>query len=75
MTFDDWVRAAVEALLLDHAVRVLNAVGARRRVSAHHLALAVPGLCHTHAPDAVVHDDCAWCRRRGNRFAGADRAA
>lgn len=61
---------AIEAYAVDYATELVNAVARARRVSAHHLALTVPGLCHTHLPDdrAAVRD-CAYCRRRGNCFA------
>jgi len=65
----------LEALLTDQAVALINPLARARRVSPHHLALAVPGLCHTHGPDRRVLDGarggtaCAYCRRRGNCFA------
>ena len=77
------VRDALDAALTDHAARLVNAAARARRLPPHHLALRVPGLCHTHAPDRRVFDGsaadlppCAYCRRRGNCFAagGADGA-
>jgi hypothetical protein len=64
----------VEGLLTDIAVDAVTRLGRARRVSPHHLALQVPGLCHTHCPDRHDHRaECAYCRRRGNCFAdGAD---
>lgn len=62
---------ALEALSTGHAVGLVNGVARARRVSPHHLALAVPGLCHTHLPDArAVVPGCAYCARRGNVFGG-----
>ena len=61
---------SLEAYAVAHAASLVNAVARARRVSAHHLALAVPGLCHEHLPDErAVVPGCAYCRRRGNCFA------
>lgn len=65
---------AIETLASDHALKLINSVAAARRVSPHHLALAVPGLCHTHLPDErAAVPGCAYCRRRGNCFAAEER--
>lgn len=62
---------SLEAFVVAHAASLVNGVARARRVSAHHLALAVPGLCHEHLPDErAVVPGCAYCRRRGNAFAG-----
>lgn len=61
--------AAVDDLLSRHALALVNRVAARRKVSPYHVALLVPGLCHTHPPHAARVDECAYCRRRGNCFA------
>lgn len=69
----------LEQLLSDTAVSLVNSLARARKVSPHHLALGVPGLCHSHGPDrrlldrrllADGPDPCAYCRRRGNCFAG-----
>lgn len=63
----------VDDLLTRFAVALLNRVAAKARVSAHHLALRVPGLCHAHLPDGRgLVEGCAYCRRRGNCFAAAE---
>lgn len=60
----------LEALTADFAVHLINRVAGARRVSPHHLALAVPGLCHAHLPDGrAAVPGCAYCARRGNCFA------
>ena len=60
----------LEALVVDYAVGLVNSVARARRVSPHHLALVVPGLCHTHLPDGrPAVPGCAYCARRGNSFA------
>lgn len=65
-----WVEESLDELLTDAAVSIVNALARARRVSAHHLALQVPGLCHTHAPDRrPAVPGCAYCARRGNCFA------
>lgn len=65
--------ADIEWLLETHALAIVNHLARKRRVSPHHLALAVPGLCHSHVPDDRLHtrapDVCAYCQRRGNCFA------
>ena len=59
----------LELILSDTAVCLVNSAARARKVSPHHLALAVPGLCHTHGPDLRDHGQrCAYCRRRGNCF-------
>lgn len=60
--------AKVDDLLSDIALALVNAIARARKVSPHHVALLVPGLCHTHCPDARLVDGCAFCRRRGNCF-------
>lgn len=61
---------ALDALATDHAVALVNSVARARRVSPHHLALAVPGLCHSHLPDErAAVPGCVYCARRGNCFA------
>lgn len=60
---------SIDDLLTEVAVSLVNSVSRARKVSPHHVALAVPGLCHTHCPDARVMRDCAYCRRKGNVFA------
>lgn len=50
------------------ALTLVNDVARARKVSPHHVALSVPGLCHTHCPDPRIVDGCAFCRRRGNCF-------
>jgi hypothetical protein len=61
---------AVDALLTAQAAVLLNATAAARRVSPHHLALCVPGVCHTHGPDDRPRvPGCAFCTRRGNCLA------
>lgn len=61
---------SLEALATAHAVTIINAAARARRVSPHHLALAVPGLCHSHLPDErAVVPGCVYCARRGNCFA------
>lgn len=66
----------LEALLSDTGVSLINPLARARRVSPHHLALGVPGLCHAHGPDrrhgvpaAATGAACAYCLRRGNCFA------
>ena len=67
---------ALDALLTSHALHFVNALARARKVSPHHVALQVPGLCHTHGPDTRVFDGsdggrrCAYCARRGNCFSG-----
>ena len=62
---DAEAEAAVEAL----ALGLVNAVARARKVSPHHLALLVPGLCHAHCPDRrAAVPGCAYCARRGNCF-------
>lgn len=63
------VDEGVDALLCDRGLSLVNSLALRRRVSPYHVALLVPGLCHTHAPDSRLLDGCAYCRRRGNVFA------
>jgi hypothetical protein len=58
----------IDDLLSDVALSLVNSVAARRRVSPHHLALAVSGLCHSHGPCRDLVAGCAYCRRRGNCF-------
>lgn len=76
----------VDQLLADTAVWLVNGVASARRVAPLHLAVCVPGLCHTHGPDPRVYDgraaaaaavgpgECAYCWRRGNCFAAAAAA-
>lgn len=60
----------LEQLVSDCAVALINSVARSRKVSPHHLALCVVGLCHSHGPDRrQLCDGCAYCRRRGNCFA------
>lgn len=61
----------LDSHLTDLAVCLINQTAAERRVSPHHLALAVPGVCHAHSPDTQIHADCSFCHRRGNYFASA----
>lgn len=74
------VTETLEQLLTEHAVTLVNSVARAKKVSPHHVALQVPGLCHTHGPDTRVFDGhggsgtngrrrCAYCARRGNCFA------
>ena len=63
------VLADVDNLLTLLGLDLVNRLARKRRVSPHHLALAVPGLCHTHAPDDRLIHGCHYCRRRGNCFA------
>lgn len=65
----DTTLETIDELLGDVALSLVNCLAARRRVSPHHLALAVPGLCHSHGPCRHLVADCAYCRRRGNCFA------
>jgi hypothetical protein len=61
---------AVDDLLTDLAVHLVAATGRARHVSPQYLALAVPGLCHTHNPCLrETQPGCAYCARRGNCFA------
>jgi hypothetical protein len=55
-------------LLSDSAVDLLVFVGRLRHASPHHLALSVPGLCHTHNPREGLDPTCLYCRRHGNAF-------
>lgn len=60
----------LEPVAVEFAVGLVNSVARARRVSPHHLALAVPGLCHVHLPDGrAAVPGCAYCARRGNSFA------
>ena len=60
---------AVDDHLTSVAVGLVNRLAAARRVSPHHVALAVPGLCHVHGPDGRrAVPGCAYCARRGNCF-------
>lgn len=69
----------LETILAGHALDLVNAVARARRVSPLHLALEVPGLCHSHVPDGRLFGPaadargrgCAFCARRGNCFAQA----
>lgn len=64
------VRARLDDALVAWGVDAVNRVAANRRVVPYHVALAVPGLVHAHAPDRrVLAHACAFCRRRGNCFA------
>lgn len=66
----------VEAVLQGLGLTAINSLALRRRVSPFHLALLVPGLCHTHAPDSTSRPNgCAYCRRRGNVFAATAEAS
>jgi len=60
---------AVDALLTEQAVTLVNSVARAKKVSPHHIALQVPGLCHAHGPHPALVDGCAYCARRGNCFA------
>lgn len=60
----------VDDLLSEVALGLVNVVAKSRKFSPHHVALLVPGLCHTHCPDGRVVNGCAYCARRGNCFAG-----
>ena len=71
MNFEEVLRDRVDDLLTEFALALVNALARARKVSPHHVALAVPGLCHTHVPDARLVDGCAFCRRRGNCFVAA----
>lgn len=55
-----------EAVLTQLAVRLVVGVARAHHVSPQYVALAVPGLCHTHNPCRSIRDDCAYCVRRGN---------
>ena len=60
---------AVEDHLTAVGLLCINRLARARRVSPHHLAVCVPGLCHTHGPDGrPAVPGCAYCRRRGNCF-------
>ncbi len=48
---------------------VLGHVASVTKIPASHLALEVPGSCHTHSPTTCVVDGCAYCARNGNCFA------
>ena len=58
--------ACAEAISL-----VLNHVASVTKIPAAHLAIEIPGCCHTHPPTTDVVGGCAYCARRGNCFAGA----
>lgn len=75
---------ALEHILTEHAVDLVNSLARAHKVSPYHVALQVPGLCHSHGPDRRVLDGrpgsggsgsgqptqaCAFCVRRGNCFA------
>lgn len=56
------------------AVELLVFAGRLRHVSPQYLALAVPGLCHTHNPCQGVQPGCLYCQRHGNAFAVGEAA-
>lgn len=58
---------AAETAVSAVAEAVVTHVARSKKANAMHVAMRVPGLCHTHAPtlDGVV-DECGYCRRRGN---------
>lgn len=58
----------IEQALTDCALTLVNSLARACRVSPHHFALEVPGLCHTHAPDGRPVDGCLYCARRGTCF-------
>lgn len=58
---------SLESLLTDWALDVVNSLARARRVTPYHAALQVPGLCHTHLPDARIVDGCAYCARAARR--------
>ena len=60
---------SAEQLLIDFAVTLVVALAKQHKVNPHHLALAVPGLCHTHHPSPTVHAACVFCQRTGNVYA------
>ena len=67
-TFAQRAIDAVEALLSRAAQEFVRGLAAERKIQPLHLALAVPGLCHTHNPCKFLADDCAYCARAGNVF-------
>lgn len=66
---------AVECLVSGHAEDCVRALAAARKLQPLHLALEVPGLCHTHNPSRRLHADCAYCLRAGNVFSGTMEAS
>ena len=67
-TFAQRTIDAVETLLSRAAQEFVRGLAAARKIQPLHLALAVPGLCHTHNPCKFLADDCAYCARAGNVF-------
>ena len=60
----------LDEVLVSWGVDVVSRLALRQRLAPFHVALVVPGLCHTHAPDTrTAVDGCAYCERRGNCFA------
>jgi hypothetical protein len=75
MSFPDGVREALDNHLVLHAAEVVADIAGRKKISPQYLALAVPGMCHTHVPSRKrKFSDCAFCTRRGNCFAGDEDA-
>lgn len=56
----------IDGLLREFAVDLLVLTGRQKHVSPQYLALAVPGLCHTHNPCAAPQPGCLYCRTHGN---------
>lgn len=67
-TFAQRTIDAVEALLSRAAEEFVRGLAAARKIQPLHLALAVPGLCHTHNPCKFLVEECAFCSRAGNVF-------
>ena len=67
-TFAQRTIDAVERLLSRAAQEFVRGLAAARKIQPLHLALAVPGLCHTHNPCKFLAEDCAFCSRAGNVF-------
>jgi hypothetical protein len=69
------VREAIDDHLVECAAMVIADIAGQKKISPQYLALAVPGMCHTHAPSKKRKFDCAFCDRRGNCFADPDAEA
>lgn len=70
------VREAIDDHLVQYAAALVADIAHTQKISAQYLALAVPGMCHSHAPSKKRKFDCAFCERRGNCFdADADATA
>ena len=69
----DSVRTTIDDHLVTYAAKIIATIATEKKISPQYLALAVPGVCHTHAPSKKrKFDDCAFCERRGNCFAADD---